>query len=157
MSYTIKSSPAKRFVVFDLDGTLADITHRSTLLHTAVVDWNKFFKASIHDKPIWPVIRLLRGAAAVSSQHDYETVILTGRNEDVRAETIQWLSKYEVPFDHLVMRKSGDRRPDVEMKQDFIDSVGVDRIDYAVEDRQRVVDMWRSNGVLVLQSATGDF
>jgi hypothetical protein len=45
------------FYVFDLDGTLADCTHRRHLADAG--DWDGFFAACVDDVPIAPVIELL--------------------------------------------------------------------------------------------------
>jgi|TARA_R110000823_G_scaffold205986_1_gene336775 hypothetical protein len=51
--------------------------------------------------------------------------------------------------------------PDYEIKQGMLDGilnhVSKENILYAVDDRQQVVDMWRSNGITCLQCAVGNF
>ena len=51
------------------------------------------------------------------------------------------------------MRNSGDRRPDVEVKQEILDYLPKDRIRYVLDDRDQVVDMRRKNGLTCLQVA----
>ena len=55
------------------------------------------------------------------------------------------------------MRNSGDRRPDVEVKQEILDYLPKDRIRCVLDDRDQVVDMWRKNGLTCLQVAEGTF
>lgn len=58
------------------------------------------------------------------------------------------------------MRPAGDTTPDHELKQSWLLSLpneDRERLMCAFDDRQRVVDMWRRNGVLCCQVAPGDF
>ena len=57
------------------------------------------------------------------------------------------------------MRSSKDFRPDNEIKQEIYDNeiLGKFNIEIVLDDRDRVVDMWRENGLRVLQVAEGDF
>ena len=63
---------------------------------------------------------------------------------------------------YLMMRPDNRRHdPDKDIKQDMFNEIlkTVDKsnILFAVDDRQRVVDMWRSNGITCLQVAEGNF
>jgi hypothetical protein len=149
----------KLIYIFDLDGTLADCTHRLPLLDSNDKDkWENFYAACNKDVPIISVITTLL-KLNISS----EIWIWTGRSEEVRLQTIQWLLKYLWIIDELPvlrMRSVGDHRPDDVLKQEWLDSVPADmrgRIVGVFEDRQRVVDMWRRNGVQCFQVAPGDF
>jgi len=85
-------------------------------------------------------------------KHD-TVIICSGRNDICKKETIEWLDRHEVYYIELLMRKSEDRRNDVEVKRDMLNYI---RNKYgnpslAIEDRQRVVDFWRSEGITCLQ------
>ena len=86
-------------------------------------------------------------------------IIVSGRNEDFRAVTEQWLFWNDIPFDRLLMRKSNDHRADYLIKQDICDQLLAEglSIAFAVDDRQQVVEMWRRNGITCLQCDVGDF
>ncbi len=74
--------------------------------------------------------------------------------------TEQWLTWNEIPFERLLMRVDGDQRADHHVKQDIhnqITSIEGKTIEFVVDDRQQVVDMWRGNDVLCLQCDVGDF
>jgi hypothetical protein len=48
--------------------------------------------------------------------------------------------------------------PDNELKKHFLDEhVNIDDVFLVVDDRQQVVDMWRSLGLTVFQVADGNF
>ena len=66
-------------------------------------------------------------------------------------------------IDTFLMMRPDERRhdPDSEIKQDMLNEIlkTVDKrnILFAVDDRKRVVDMWRANGITCLQVAEGNF
>ena len=46
---------------------------------------------------------------------------------------------------------------DSDLKQMWLDTIGVDTVDMVFDDRNQVVDMWRKNGLTCFQVADGDF
>lgn len=164
-----------RHVIFDLDGTLADNAHRLPLIvrvdcgcfhdsdcekcggsGSTVPDWTAFTAACDKDSPIDKVIYLLRG----HFEAGHKVWIVTGRSDDGRAKTIDWLHRWGVPHNHLIMRKKGDHTPDHVLKRQWLNDGTLparDSIVCAYEDRTRVVEMYREQGVLCLQVAPGDF
>lgn len=145
-------------VVFDIDGTLADCDHRRHFVAQYPKDWDAFFAAMDQDPPkreiVWLAKVLIRTKAA-------SIVFCTGRGEEYREQTEAWLKKWvtdDQPMD-LRMRPAADNRPDDVIKQEILDRLrGEDRyILFTVDDRQRVVDMWRRNGITCLQCAPGDW
>ena len=91
----------------------------------------------------------------------FTILVTTGRMDrpGVREDTTAWLEKYDVPFNKLIMRKDRDFRPDNEAKLDLYEEFieGEYDIEFVLDDRDRVVNMWRSIGLKVLQVAEGDF
>jgi hypothetical protein len=85
-------------------------------------------------------------------------VILSGRGEAVRRETEQWLKTHGVEFDLLLMRPQGDNQPDDKLKKSWLDTVlKRDDVFCVFDDRQKVVNMWRREGLLCFQVAEGAF
>ena len=151
----------KKTVIFDLDGTLADIDTRRalSLKMNGKMDWDKFFDPqNIQlDEPNTPVIKM----AQMLDSQGFNIVILSGRSKATYRTTRQWLIQNDVPFDDLHMRPTSDDwhfMKDSDLKQIWLDSV-VDKDDvFAVfDDRNQVVDMWRKNGLTTFQVAEGDF
>ena len=143
-------------IIFDIDGTLADIAHRRDFLNGDRPDWHKFNAAMGDDTPNVPIVELYKTLWHEGS-HNIE--IVTGRNESFRAITQTWLTWNEIPFKRLTMRAAKDQRPDHIIKQEILNtflSEGLE-IEFTVDDRQQVVDMWRRNGITCLQCAPGDF
>ena len=149
-------------VIFDLDGTLADITLRRTLAIDSTdgkMDWDVFFdpKNISLDQPNTPVITM----AQLLHSQGYKIVILSGRSARTQDVTLDWLNKHNVPFDDIHMRPTDKKShflPDNVLKQNWLFTVLKDDDIFAVfDDRQQVVDMWRNNGLTVFQVADGDF
>lgn len=143
-------------VIFDIDGTLADNTHRQHLVADGQMSWEKFFQQMGEDTPVVPIIDLCK---TLTASKQYEVLLFTGRPERYRKLTEQWLTWNGVPDLPLEMRNDGDTRPDSEVKQDMLKALlskGAE-IAFVVDDRQSVVDMWRKNGVICLQCAPHNF
>ena len=143
-------------IIFDIDGTLADLNGREKFLHGDEPDWESFYGALSADLLNTPVAELYR---ILEQSRRYELVLISGRPERFRAPTETWLRRYQLTFDALWLRADGDFRHDSQVKQDILAQLRAQgkEILFAVEDRQSVVDMWRANGVTCLQCAKGDF
>lgn len=133
-------------LIIDLDGTLAHLNGRSPYDATG---------ACINDPLVEAVHRV------VVMEHDAGTAILitTGRDEVVRGPTEEWLTNNNVPYDDLFMRIEGDKRPDTVIKAELYHKYieGVYTVRYVLDDRNSVVDLWRSLGLTTWQVAAGDF
>lgn len=149
----------KKTVIFDLDGTLALIDKRRALAAKAdgKINWKTFFDpANIQlDEPNVPVIEM----AKMLKAQGHSVVIFSGRDSISRTETIAWLNQFGVPFDVLKMRPEGSFTPDDVLKQDWLDQLFPVKSDILCifDDRDKVVKMWRSNGIACFQVAPGDF
>lgn len=148
-------------IIVDIDGTIADATHRLHLLPAPSPDgtfdpkaptWGDFYKDAHLDSPIDEIVRIIHGM-------DVPVIICTGRDESNRMVTEAWLETHGVPYLHLMMRAAGDRRQDDLIKKDMLDKIlemGYKPL-FALEDRSRVVKMWRANGIRTLQVCEGDY
>jgi phosphoglycolate phosphatase-like HAD superfamily hydrolase len=146
-----------KIIVFDIDGTIADCTHRLHHVKKNNPDWKSFFEECVNDTPIESMCDM----SMVLSQY-YDIVFCTGRSEECREQTEEWLLKH-VNSNALLMRKEGDHRPDHVVKKELLeDYLKLENLEKSsvitiYEDRQTVVDMWRDNGYHVCQVAKGDF
>ena len=141
-------------VISDLDGTLSDAEHRVHLINSKRKDWDAFFAASRDDPPIWPVIHTVRALKAVG----HEIHVITGRSDSTREDTIAWFERHEVPYDRLLMRSDGDFTPDDKLKRDWFEQeYKLADVLLVLDDRDKVVRMWRELGLVCLQVAPGDF
>ena len=135
----------KDIVIFDLDGTLAIIDERrqKAMKPNGKLNWNKFSSDELikKDLPNIPVIK----TAKLFHQSGFKIYVLSGRSDKTKKVTAQWLKKYDVPFDVLKMRKKDDTRPDEVIKKEFIFELSIlENIFLILDDREKVVKMWRS-------------
>jgi hypothetical protein len=138
-------------VVFDLDGTLANIDHRLHFLKKEPKNWDSFFSKVSGDK----VNSWCKTLCDMFSQSGFIVLIVSGRPERCLKDTEKWLEDNMINRDGLILvRRNGDHAPDDFLKEKWLKSYGKERILFVVDDRQRVVDMWRRNGVTCLQCAS---
>ncbi len=133
-------------VLVDLDGTLAIKGERSPY------DWHRVGE----DAPNQPVVELVSGLVALGEN----VIVLSGRDGECRAESQAWLDANVSSGLPLIMRTPGDQRRDDVVKLELFNEYIRDRfnVKYVIDDRQRVVDMWRRVlGLTVMQVAPGDF
>ena len=133
-------------IILDVDGTIAKMNGKRGPYET-----DKY-----HLDDVEPNLRaVIRGL----SEEGYRIVVTSGRSEDFRNETFNWLKDNAVPFNHLVMRKSGDMRNDAIVKHDLFHEFIAPKYNVvmAYDDRNRVVDMWREIGIVCAQMDYGDF
>ena len=144
-------------VIFDLDGTLANIDKRRTLAtKNGKMNWNVFFNPDNIDldTPNQAVINM----ANILYSQDYIIYILSGRSDKTYQATIAWLDKHKVNYDLLIMRPQNQLyKKDSDLKQGWLDTIGKDRVSMVFDDRNQVVDMWRKNGLTCMQVAPGNF
>ena len=152
----------KNTIIFDLDGTLALIDgrrdHALKMGKNGKMNWNEFFNPAniAFDMPNEPVIKM----AQLFSQQGFKIVILSGRSDKMFDRTVEWLEWNDVPFDKLVMRdsKTNHFTTDDVLKKDMLDKhVDINDVFLVVDDRDRVVKLWRSLGLTTFQVADGDF
>ncbi|MCU1490836.1 MAG: polynucleotide 5-hydroxyl-kinase [Acidimicrobiaceae bacterium] len=135
----------RRAVVVDVDGTIAD--------HIGIRGHHDYGRVD-HDAPVEAIIRLVQLLA-----ERYEIVIVSGRPERVRAMTEEWLERNHVAWSLLLMRRNHDNRADDIVKRELYDAHirGHYEVELVLDDRDRVVKMWRALGLTCLQVAEGDF
>ena len=154
----------KPLYIFDLDGTLALIEHRRRFVERPRKerDWSGFYAACVDDEPNYPVIMVMESLIDTGA----EIWIFSGRSDEVRAQTVQWLQHHTSLRSHelagpiLTMRTAGDYTPDDVLKRGWLDSMLAedrDRLYCVFDDRDRVVAMWRAAGVTCFQVAAGEF
>lgn len=144
-----------RCYLFDIDGTIADCSHRIHLIQKQPKDWRTFFAFVRNDAPIPHIIELARHLAVA----DMKIVYVSGRSEECRGHTEEWLERHGLPDGPLYMRREGDHRDDDIIKIELLAMVreaGYDPI-MAFDDRNRVVAAWREAGIPCAQVAPGDF
>jgi len=147
----------KPYIICDLDGTLSDITHRQKHAQGKRKNWKKFFEGIPDDELAEVVADILRHYVKT-----HQIVFVSGRPEHTRENTEAWLEKHvpEIKKYKLFMRGDGDFRADNIIKAEIYDNQIEPEMGapfFILDDRDKVVKMWRSKGLICLQVAEGDF
>ena len=136
------------YAVVDLDGVVADVSHRVHHVETRPKDWGAFFGAAGKD-PL-----LVEGHAVVTrlaAEHDI--VYLTGRPDYLRRVTLDWLRRHALPEGPLLMRRRGDFRPSRVAKVEVLRRLAAERpVRLLVDDDDEVVAAARRAGFQVLHA-----
>jgi phosphoglycolate phosphatase-like HAD superfamily hydrolase len=143
-------------IVFDLDGTLAKIDHRLGYVRSKPKNWAAFDAGIPNDAVNLPVATVFDAMV----KHNHDIILASGRSEKTRLATENWLRKHEmIGYDRLYMRKADDYRGDDIVKQEMLDQIVADygrKPDMVFDDRPRVVNMWRRNGIFVFDVYQGE-
>lgn len=133
-------------IICDIDGTLAHMTDRgpydTSRYHTDIVD-----------ETIREIVSRYKASGIV-------IILCSGRSEEFKSTTQEWLHRFGIAYDLLLMRLPGDRTNDALVKKELYTTHIKDKYDilFVLDDRNRVVDMWRNDlGLKCLQVAPGDF
>jgi predicted kinase len=139
-------------IIVDIDGTVAHGTGRSPYDYSLV-------RTDVADETIREIVRRYAGRNPMEEIPDTYIVIVSGREDSCKSETVNWLENNGIPFDELHMRKSGDRRDDRIVKKEIYDEWIKNRynVRFVLDDRDRVVTMWREIGLKCLQVEPGAF
>lgn len=131
-------------IIVDIDGTLAIKGDRD------IFDFKKCELDTVNE----PIAELVR-----SLKYKWEIILLSGREDICREETLRWLDKNNIPYSELHMRRASDHRKDAIVKKEIYDNNIKDNYEivFVLDDRNQVVDFWRSEGLTCLQVAAGDF
>lgn len=145
--YRIKYT-GKRDILVDLDGTLAEISHRLHFVEQNPKDWKGFFGAISQDTVRRDVVDKV---CQWSDTHNI--VIISTRPETYLHETIRWLEANHLdllPIDTIIMRRAGDSRENSEVKKEILEKYfDKSEIDMVFDDRPRVIRMWCAQGLQV--------
>lgn len=152
-----------KYIVFDIDGVLADCSHRLKYIQGEDKDYDKFYSKEElwKDKPIKAGINILDAMNKFEVMRDNprltefygEVIFITGRNEICRDTTSNWLYNniLERPnvSHNLYMRPENDYRPAHEVKESLIEKhIGFENILFAFDDDVMVSEMYNRHGVM---------
>lgn len=134
-------------VIFDLDGTIS-------LRDKGPLGRDPYDMTRVgEDMPNMPVITMARLVHTnAGPAEDVTLIFVSGRDESARKDTVKWLDQFFEPGFYLYMREIDDMRSDETMKYEILQALqSTWDIIAAFDDRNRVVDMWRANGIPCFQ------
>lgn len=135
----------KQALIVDIDSTLALLGDRSPYNYEELG----------YDKLNGVVYRMVMKY----KRDGYHILLVTGRPIEYAEETMAWLNMNHVPYDMLVMRPKGDKQQDSTLKHRAYNEYIKDKyeVELVLEDRTRVVKMWREIGLTCFQVCNGDY
>ncbi len=144
-------------IIFDIDGTLANMDWRRGFVRTKPKNWPAF-NAGCRNDTVHEDIAMLYD---LLHKAGHRIILASGRGEEMRADTEWWLQNVAGLRGHekLYMRPAGDSRSDDIVKEELLDEMLRDGYapTMAFDDRDRVVAMWRRRGLKCLQVEPGNF
>lgn len=117
-------------IIVDVDGTIAQMNGRGPF------DWKRVGE----DEPRQLIIDMVQNYAA----QGYEILIVSGRSDECKTETQEWLQRHWIPFQELHMRKEGDFRKDSVIKEEILWTHLANRYNIvaAIDDRPMMIRTW---------------
>jgi predicted kinase len=144
----VQDATLSRAIIVDIDGTIAQMDGRKPF------DWELVGT----DKPKPPIIDIVRRFAQT-----HRIIFMSGRDSVCKTQTVQWLIEHVIQ-PHFVwelhMRTQNDNRKDSIVKRELFDQHVNGRfyVDFVLDDRDQVVEMWRKDiGLVCLQVDYGNF
>lgn len=141
-----KKTELPKYILVDVDGTLADCTHREHYVTSeGKKDWQSFFNLTPFDPLRNEVVELIE-----NKYPGIPRIVVTAREECWRPHTEKWIREKGFEFENILMRKTGDKRADAIVKQEILDTYcDANNVVAVIDDRPRVIEMWKANGLHV--------
>tara|TARA_R110000824_G_C14692025_1_gene621580 strand:+ start:92 stop:517 length:426 start_codon:yes stop_codon:yes gene_type:complete len=135
-------------ILVDVDGTLAKMKRGPG--ERSPYDWHRVNE----DQPNRPIINLVNTLCDV-----YTIIILTGRDGIALEDTKKWLKEYGVYYDEIYIRPEGNTQKDSIIKHNIYVNHILPHYDveFVLDDRDQIVNLWRSIGLTCLQVDYGNF
>lgn len=116
-------------------------------------DYDSFNDSLELDAPNANLVKICQALSEI-----YPIYICTGRNVKFRERTEQWLCNNDIPYCELMMRPCGNEESDAVVKKRMLDAIKrTCNIVAVFDDKEKVVNMWRENGILCCQVAKGEY
>lgn len=148
------------WALWDIDGVLADCRHRLEHVRGKNRDYDLFHSLCDKDPLIEHYAHIMVGWRRLEPWN--RVALVTGRTDNERVRTLEWLKRHKLfprYVDELHMRPHGDSSPSEDFKSAVLSSFNAARdraVAYAVDDRQKIIDMYRARGVPTLTTYVED-
>ncbi len=139
-------------IICDIDGTIAKMNGRSPFEYEKV-------DTDLVNQPVASILRTFTTLAESHNKTDFHILFVSGRKMSCADKTAEWLKENGIPGTLFRMRGDDDDRNDAVVKQEIYEQYikGKYNVIFVLDDRDRVVDMWRAQGLTCLQVDYGNF
>jgi predicted kinase len=141
-----KPTTRKQAVIFDADGTLADVRGIRHFVRGKYKNFDMFHRSSLWSPPNQEVVDM----AIAAHEAGLSVLVVTARTEMYRGVTQKWLDELDTPisYENIYMRPDGDMRKDILVKREILDKIREDYdIVHCVDDNIFVNFMWSEEGI----------
>lgn len=142
-----KGFAMKEAHVFDVQGTLIDVSSVRYLVECDKPDFDAFHEATANCPPHQVIV----DGTKLSHAAKKVVIVMTGMDEKFRGLVTGWLYRHDVPFDLLMMRRNRDFRKDFMVKREMLLEARLRgfSVTHAWDDNPQIVDLWESEGIPV--------
>lgn len=131
-------------VIYDVDGTMANVSGIRHYVRGPVKDFEKFHAESINCPTNPEVVAHMEESRAAG----HAIIVVTARRQRWFYHTIIWMNENGIEWDEIFMRGDKDMRPDYEVKSDIIRVIKQKwNPVHAVDDNPSVIQVWKENGI----------
>lgn len=152
----VQNENLEKAIVCDLDGTISLFNTKDRKLHPGVHVRSPYDASNCdQDSPNIPVVTTVD----MFHKNGYKIIFCSGREDCYRPQTEAFLAAYVDASYVLHMRKTGDQRKDSIIKKEIYEAEIKDKYNvmFVLDDRDQVVELWRSLGLTCFQVAPGNF
>lgn len=136
----------KRVVVIDLEGVILDFKHRSHHISGDKKDWKAFERACVEDTA-YPEAKLMVDRL----RKNYFCHIISGRSNEYLPDTVRQLKEAGIGYDALTMKPSNVFKKTADLMREFVEGIGVDRVEFILTNRFQTQQMFIDMGLPVIQ------
>lgn len=141
-------------IICDLDGTLCLFGDKNP--------YDRDFENDVENEAVYDLLQRIDACNFEGVGYWTDIVFLSGRMKKpgVEEKTRKWLDDHGFKIYPLFMRENDDYRKDVEVKEELYNNHIKDvfkKVQFVLDDRDQVVQLWRKLGLTCFQVADGDF
>ena len=131
-------------VIFDIDGTLVDVSSIQHLVSDGIRRFDDFHRESINCPPYLKVLEI----AQELIKEPIRVLAVSGRQEKYRSLTDYWLAMHSLPLHELILRPNEFQGNRIQFKEEVFSSLSSQYQVLAVFDNDpQLISLWLSKNV----------
>ena len=143
-----------------IDHTISDAAWRDDMINNN--DWDAYHLAGKEDKPIAEIVQFIESLAGATTTEKFawEIIALTARPGKWRKQTMEWMGKYGVIIDEILMRPDDSYKSAGEMKVQLLKErfgESLEKLEgcnvILIDDNEKVIEAVRALGITTLHIA----